>query len=134
MEQVKSYHYTYSAKENQEIQNIRKKYLPCKETELDELKRLDNMVQSAGITESLCAGIGGALVFGLGLCLSMKVIGSGNIGVILGVLLGVIGASGMLAAYPLYSRFYAKAKEKHAPRILELTEELTGECHKEASE
>lgn len=66
MEQVKSFHYTYSAKENQEIQNIRKKYLLCKETELDELKRLDNMVQSVGITESLCAGIGGALVFGLG--------------------------------------------------------------------
>lgn len=64
----------------------------------------------------------------------MKVIGSGNIGIIMGVLLGVIGTGGMLAVYPLYSRFYAKAKEKHAPRILKLTGELTGECHKETFE
>lgn len=94
MEQEKSFHYTYSAKENQEIRDIRQKYLPHEETKLEELKRLDNLVQSAGIMESLCAGI--------------------------------VGATGMLAAYPIYQRFFAKAKEKHAPRILELTEKLTG--------
>lgn len=126
MEQEKSFHYTYSAKENQEIRDIRKKYLPREETKLEELKRLDNLVQSAGIMESLCAGIGGALVFGLGICLSMKVIGSGAISMTLGILLGIIGTAGMLAAYPIYQRLFAKAKEKHAPRILELTEELTG--------
>lgn len=133
MEQAKSFRYTYSAKDNQEIQNIRKKYLPREETKLEELKRLDILVQSAGMTESLCAGIGGALVFGLGLCLSMKVIGSGSIGMVFGILLGIVGTAGMLAAYPLYHRFFAKAKEKYAPRILELTEELTGECYKEVS-
>ena len=126
MEQEKSFHYTYSAKENQEIRDIRKKYLAHEETKLEELKRLDNLVQSAGIMESLCAGIGGALVFGLGMCLSMKVIGSGAISMTLGILLGIIGTAGMLAAHPIYQRFFAKAKEKHTPRILELTEELTG--------
>lgn len=134
MEQTKSFHYTYSANENQEIQDIRKKYLPREETKLEELKRLDNLVKSAGMTESLCAGIGGALVFGLGLCLSMKLIGSGIISMVFGILLGIVGTAGMLAAYPLYRHLFAKAKEKYAPRILELTEELTGEWHEGESE
>lgn len=134
MEQAKSFHYTYSANENQEIRDIRKKYLPREETKLEELKRLDNLVQSAGIMESLCAGIGGALVFGLGMCLSMKVIGSGTISMAFGILLGIVGTAGMLVDYPIYQRLFAKTKEKYAPRILKLTEELTGECHKEVSE
>ena len=48
-----TFHYTYSAKENQEVLRIRKKYLPHEESKIEELKRLDNLVQSAGITESL---------------------------------------------------------------------------------
>ena len=115
--------YTYSAKENQEVLNIRKKYLPQEESKLEELKRLDNVVQTSGMVESLCAGIGGALIFGLGLCLAMEVIGHM---VWLGVILGLVGMTGMLFAYPVYRKFFAKAKEQYAPRILQLTEELTG--------
>ena len=57
--------YNYSAKENAEVQVIRKKYLPKSESKLEELKRLDEMVQASGMAESLSAGIGGALIFGL---------------------------------------------------------------------
>ena len=71
--------YSYSAKENAEVQAIRKKYLPKSESKLEELKRLDEMVQASGMVESLSAGIGGALIFGLGMCLAMQVIGSGLI-------------------------------------------------------
>jgi hypothetical protein len=42
------------------------------ESKLEELKRLDDTVQSSGMIESLCVGIGSALVFGLGLCLSFR--------------------------------------------------------------
>lgn len=115
--------YTYSAKENQEVLNIRKKYLPREESKLEELKRLDNLVQASGVMEALIVGIGGALVFGLGMCLSMKIIGNA---MWLGILLGLIGAVGMVAAYPVYRKFFAKAKNEHTPRILELTAELTG--------
>ena len=75
--------------------------------------------------ESLCAGIGGALVFGLGLCLAMQVIGSGVLMTALGVLLGILGIGGMIVAYPIYRKVFGKTKEKLAPRILELTAELT---------
>ena len=83
--------YNYSAKENKEIQDIRSKYLPRKESKMEELKRLDYTVQNSGKVESLCAGIGGILVFGLGLCLTMQVIGSGVFSVVLGILLGIVG-------------------------------------------
>lgn len=118
-----TFHYTYSAPENQEVRNIREKYLPREETKMEELLRLDHLVQSSGVMESLCAGIGGALVFGLGMCLSMKIIGNA---MWLGILLGLIGAAGMVAAYPMYRKLYTKAKNEHTPRILELTAELTG--------
>ena len=122
-----TFSYKYSAKENAEVQAIRKKYLPKSESKLEELKRLEETVQASGMVESLCAGIGGALIFGLGLCLAMQVIGSGLVMMIIGVLVGIVGMVGMLAAYPVYRKVFSVTKEKYAPRILELTAELTGE-------
>ena len=124
MANERTFCYTYSAPEHTEVLNIRKKYLPQAETKMEELVRLDHEVQSAGTMEALCVGIGGALVFGLGMCLAMEVLGNA---VWLGVLLGLIGTAGMLAAYPVYRKFFERAKAQHTPRILELTAELTGE-------
>ena len=125
MNQDTTFIYRYSAKENPEVQEIRKKYLPREESKFEELKRLDYTVQTAGTLESLCAGIGGALVFGLGMCLAMQIIGSGIILIALGVLLGIIGIGGMLIAYPVYRKVFNTTKEKYTPRILELTAELS---------
>ena len=124
MDNENTFHYTYSAPENQEVLKIRNKYLPREKSKLEELKRLDHLVQTSGIAESLCAGVGGYLVFGLGMCLTMEVIGHV---IWLGLLLGLIGTAGMLAAFPVYRKLFTKAKERYAPRILELTAELTGE-------
>ena len=125
MNQETTFIYNYSAKENKELQEIRSKYLPREESKLEELKRLDYTVQNSGMIESLCAGIGGALVFGLGLCLAMQVIGSGALTTVLGVLLGIVGMVSMIVAYPIYRKVFTNAKTKYAPRILELTAELT---------
>lgn len=118
-----TFQYAYSAPENQEVLRIRKKYLPQEETKLEELKRLDNLVQSAGITESLILGVGGCLIFGLGFCFAMRVIGNA---MWLGILLGLVGTVGMIFAYPVNRKCYNKAKAEYTPRILELTAELTG--------
>ena len=118
-----TFSYTYSAPENQEVLSIRNKYLPKEETKLEELKRLDSLVQGSGVMEALIVGIGGCLVFGLGLCLAMEVIGNA---MWLGILLGIAGAIGMTFAYPVNRRCYNKVKNQHLPRILELTAELTG--------
>ena len=121
MEQQNRFSYTYSAPENQEILRIRKKYLAQEESKLDELKRLDRLVQNSGVIESLSAGIGGCLIFGLGLCLAMEVIGHM---VWLGVILGLVGAVGMLFAYPVYRKRFAQTKLRYTSRILELAAEI----------
>ncbi|MBQ8539907.1 MAG: hypothetical protein IJ435_00375 [Clostridia bacterium] len=127
MEQEITFSYSYSAKRNSEIQEIRNKYLPREESKLEKLKRLDNTVQSAGMTEALCAGIGGALVFGLGMCLAMEVIGGGTFLIALGVILGIVGAIGMICAYPVYKKILSDTKEQLAPKILALADELASE-------
>ena len=123
MNDENTFQYTYSAQDNQEVLNIRKKYLPQEESKLDELKRLDSLVQGSGTLEALCAGIGGCLVFGLGMCLAMRIIGNA---MGLGILLGLVGAVGMLFAYPIQRKYQEQAKQKYAPRILELAGELSG--------
>ena len=119
-----AFSYTYSATCSQEVLNIRKKYLPKEETTLEELKRLDGMVSSAGAVEALCAGIGGCLVFGVAMCFGLDVFGS-----IFwpAIPLGLLGSAGMVAAYPLQKKRNADARKKYGPRILELTEELIAE-------
>lgn len=120
-----TFKYNYSAKQNNEVLEIRKRYLPHEESRLEELNRLDYTVQTSGMTESLSAGIGGALVFGLGMCLAMQVIGSGILLIMLGILLGIGGIAGMFIAYPIYRKIFEQTKAKFAPRILELTEEIS---------
>ena len=120
-----TFYYSYSAKENQEILAIRRKYLPKCESKFEELKRLDNTVQMSGTVEALCTGIIGALVFGIGLCLAMQVIATGTIFRVLGILVGLIGMAVMLIAYPIYRKVFLKTKDRFTPRILELTEELS---------
>lgn len=125
MNQEITFYYNYSAKENREVQEIRKKYLPKTESKLEELKRLDKHVQDSGMIESLCLGVGGLLVFGLGMCFSMNIIGTGGLFVFLGILLGIVGIVSMAVAYPIYRSIFSKTKAEFAPRILELTTELS---------
>ena len=80
-----NFSYNYSAKENEEIQAIRKRYLPQEETKLDELRRLDEQVRKSGTAAALCVGIINSLIFGLGMCLAMQVVGNGIAMMILGI-------------------------------------------------
>lgn len=114
--------YNYSASLNKEVEQIRKKYMPQEESAFEELKRLDRTVQNAGTTASLVVGIIGCLIFGVAMCMGLKVIGGG---IILGVLIGIIGTAGMIAAYPLYRYLSKVAKAELTPRILLLADELS---------
>ena len=116
-----TFHYTYSAPQNQEVLAIRRKYMPQAENKLEELKRLDRHVQQSGVMESLIVGITGCLVFGLGMCMAMKIIGHS---LALGVIVGLIGALIMIPAYPIYRAVSSKTKAKLTPRILQLADEL----------
>lgn len=121
MEKGSTFSYRYSAAENNEVKEIRKKYLPREENKLDELKRLDHIVQMAGQLPSLCVGIIGCLLFGVGLCFALEVIGKS---MLVGIPFGIIGAACMIIAYPIFRSVSRKVKAEYVPRILKLTEEL----------
>ena len=129
MENKESFNYTYSAKEQEEIKAIRKKYALQEQTEdkMAQLRRLDAGVYSKATTAALVVGIIGALIMGMGMSLIMTEIGAflGTVmAMIVGIGLGVIGIILVCLAYPIYNRTLKKEREKIAPEILRLTDEL----------
>ena len=129
MENKESFNYTYSAKEQEEIKSIRKKYTVQEETEdkMAQLRRMDAAVYSKATTASLVAGIIGALLMGSGMSLVMTDIGEmlGTVlAMIIGIGVGIVGIVLVCLAYPIYNRTLNKQREKIAPEILRLTDEL----------
>ena len=116
-----TFHYTYSAPVNKEVEQIRKKYLPQEVDKLSELKKLDAKVQMAGTAESLAVGIVGCLIFGIAMCTGLGAIGGT---MTLAVIIGIVGVVVMLPAYPIYRKAARKAKEEYTPRILQLADEI----------
>ena len=117
----KPFTYNYSAVRNKEVESIRRKYLPEEESKLETLKRLDYKVQSAGMIESLCIGIIGALVFGIGMCFFLEVFAGATW---ITVLFMIIGTLLMIPAYPIYRKIARKTKAELTPEILRLSEEI----------
>lgn len=117
-----TFSYTYSAKQQEEIRRIRDKYIVKEESKMDQLRKLDAGVTKPGTIASLITGIIGTLLLGIGMCCTM--VWAENL-FILGIIVGVIGIVCIAAAYPLYVRITKKQREKLAPEILRLTDELT---------
>lgn len=117
-----NFEYSYSAERQSEIEAIRKKYLPREEQEnkMEQLRKLDASVGTKALISSMALGILSALVFGVGMCCFLV----WSLWV-LGAILCVIGAVGMLVAPWLYRRLVEKRKAEIAPEILRLTEELS---------
>lgn len=113
--------YTYSAKEQSEIKKIREKYIPKETDRMEELRRLDKSVTDKASAWSIAIGITGVLIMGGGMSLCMV---TGGIWFIPGILLGIAGMAVLGAAYPVYNRILKREREKIAPEILRLTDEL----------
>lgn len=117
-----TFNYTYSAKQQEEIRNIRKKYLPREENKMEQLRRLDQSATKKGTVVSILLGVIGCLLLGVGMCCTMV---WAERFFIPGVIVGIVGIVAVAAAYPLYARITRKEREKLAPQILKLTEELS---------
>ena len=114
--------YNYSAKQQSEIERIREKYLPKEESKLDMLRRLDKKAQLAGMIPSLCVGVVGCLIFGIGMCFGLDVFSGADIFTLVFMLIGTLV---MLLAYGIYKRISKKTRAKLTPEILRLSEEIT---------
>lgn len=129
MENKESFNYTYSAKEQEEINRIRKQYIGpvAEEDKMAQLRRLDASVYSKATTAALVVGIIGALIMGLGMSLVMTDIGLAlgtALAMGIGIGVGMIGVILVCLAYPIYNRTLKKEREKIAPEIIRLTDEL----------
>lgn len=72
MENNNKFEYAYSAKQQTELENIRKKYLPHEETKMERLRRLDESVTHKGSMIAIIVGIVGTLIMGFGMCLCLE--------------------------------------------------------------
>lgn len=126
MENKEEFQFTYSAQQRQEVEDIRKKYLPQEESKLDQLRRLHASAGSKAKAWAITLGVVGTLLLGAGMSLFMTDLGAslGILAFIIGIILGLVGIGLVLLAYPLYNRILQKQRQRIAPLILQLTDEL----------
>ncbi|MBD5111794.1 MAG: hypothetical protein HDT42_04575 [Ruminococcaceae bacterium] len=118
-----TFNYTYSASQQEEIKKIRDKYTEPEKQEdkMEQLRRLDKSVTKPGTVISLIVGIVSVLVMGTGM--SMCMVGGSDF-FVPGIIIGVVGIFGIIAAYPIYNVVTKKQREKLAPEIIRLSDEL----------
>jgi hypothetical protein len=121
-ENKETFSYTYSAKQQEEIRKIREKYIPKEENKMEQLRRLDASTTKQGTVTALAVGIVSALVLGVGMCCTLV---WADRFFVFGIIIGLIGIAGVGSSYPLYQHITRKQREKLAPEIMRLTEELS---------
>ena len=75
---------------------------------------------------SLVVGIIGVLIMGTGMSVCLTDIGAalGSLAMVIGILVGIVGMVLIALAYPIYNRVLKKQRDKIAPEILHLSDEL----------
>ena len=119
-QEKEKFSYTYSAKEQEEVNRIRKKYV-AEDNKLEQLRRLDAGVTEKATAVSIIVGVVGALVLGVGMCCAMVWQGMWFIP---GIVIGLAGMAVVAMAYPIYQEVLKKERKKIAPEIIRLTDEL----------
>lgn len=117
-----NFEYTYSAKQQAEVEAIRKKYLPKEEDKMETLRRLDRSAEKPGTMAGIIVGVIGTMLLGVGMCCTMV---WADTVFVLGIVIGVIGIAILGSGYPLYKNITRKQREKLAAQILALSEELS---------
>ena len=107
-------------------EQLANEYAPKDTSKVVALRKLDAKAKLPATVFTYAFGILAALVTGVGMCLSMKVIGSGTTAmVVLGVIIGIVGLLGMGVNYPIYKKLLAQSKQKYAFEIMELAKEIS---------
>lgn len=127
MEHKEGFRFTYSAEQQKEVEAIRSQYLPREEDKMEQLRRLHAIPTRKAQTASIAIGVTGSLIMGTGMSLVLTDLGA-MIGLtaamIPGVAIGIVGMVLVALAYPVYNRVLRKQRQKIAPEILRLSDEL----------
>lgn len=107
-------------------EHLANEYAPKDTSKVVALRKLDAKAKLPATIFTYSFGIIAALITGVGMCLSMKVIGSGTTTMFaLGVAIGIVGLAGMGINYPIYRKLLANGKKKYAFEIMELAREIS---------
>lgn len=124
-----TFRFTYSAAQQREVEQIRRHYLPPQEDKLARLYKLHNSATQKAQAYALSLGVVGTLLLGTGMSLIMTELPSllsihEVAAMILGILVGLLGLALAALAYPVYRQVLRRQREKLAPEILRLSDEL----------
>ena len=108
-------------------ESIAKEYAPKENSKIVALRKLDAKAKMPATVFTYTFGIIASLVAGLGMSLSMQVIGGTTLLTVLGIVIGIIGFIGMGVNYPIYKKMLEKGKKKYAFEIVELAKQITDE-------
>ncbi len=106
---------------------IAKDYAPKTDSKIIALKKLDNKAKRPANIFAYTFGVISALIVGVGMCLSMQVIGNGTVAMIAGIVIGIIGFVFCGINYPIYKKKLEKGKAKYAYEIVQLAKEIADE-------
>lgn len=109
-------------------EHLANEYAPKDDSKVIALRKLDARAKLPATVFTYSVGMISALIAGVGMCLSMNVIGNGSsVSFVLGVIIGLVGLAGMGINYPAYKKMLARGKQKYAFEIMELAKEISGE-------
>lgn len=94
------------------------------EKDIDRLRKLDRKAKRPAEIFAYIYGVVSVLLLGVGLCLSLGVIGDIFP---LGVVLGIAGIAMAVSTYFIYKKMFESAKKKHSAEILRLSSEVLNE-------
>lgn len=107
-------------------ESIANEYSPKDTSKVVALRKLDAKAKRPAAIFTYTFGILAALVMGVGMCLCMKVIGSGTtVSMVAGIIIGLLGMVGAGVNYPIYRKLLAKGKQKYAHEIMQLAKEVS---------
>ena len=106
-------------------ESIAKEYAPKGDSKIIALRKLDKRAKLPATVFTYIFGIVSTLVLGTGMCFSMQVIGSGTLGMVIGIAVGVVGIIGCSVNYPIYRKMLEKGKARYAYEIVELAREIS---------
>ena len=107
-------------------EHLANEYAPKDDSKVIALRKLDARAKLPATVFTYSVGMISALIAGVGMCLSMNVIGNGSsASFVLGVIIGLVGLAGMGINYPVYKKMLARGKQKYAFEIMQLAREIS---------
>ncbi len=107
-------------------ESVANQYAPKDTSKVVALKKLDRKAKLPSEIFAYTFGTVAALILGLGMCLSMGVIGGATQTSFLGgIVIGLIGIVGVSINFPLYKKIRANGMQKYAGDIILLANDIS---------